>query len=297
MKKLLKKLFILGLLFNIFYISQIYAGIDLTSIPESSSITSASLSNAPGWIPWVASVWISLLKTIKLILWWVLLIFIVYTWVQMVMSMWENEEDLNSAKRQIRYSIIWLIFINIPGSLYEAFNTRKWNIDQRITDWEATNRIGNLFINTTLFEDTLNWKIIWFIEVLISGVAMFMLTIAWLKILLARWREEEVSKWKNKIVWSIIWLIFVWFIEVWQSVIYKWKIADWASLFETLANLSLFFAWPIAIIYLSIAWYYYVTSNGEEDKIKKAKSIVVNIIIATAIILASYTFLLDLATL
>jgi hypothetical protein len=48
---------------------------------------------------------------------------------------------------------------------------------------------------------------------------------------------------------------------------------------------------------LTIAGYYYITSNGKEERVKKAKSIVINTILATLILLASYTFLLDLATL
>jgi len=64
-----------------------------------------------------------------------------------------------------------------------------------------------------------------------------------------------------------------------------------------MASLALFFAGPVAIFFLTIAGYYYISSNGKEDRIKKAKSIVINTVLATLILLASYTFLLDLATL
>ena len=39
-----------------------------------------------------------------------------------------------------------------------------------------------------------------------------------------------------------------------------------------------------------------ITSNGDEERVKKAKSIIINTILATLILLAAYTFLLDLAT-
>ena len=293
MKILLKLSIIFTLLFSIFYAQQVIAGVNTSSIP-STNITNVSISN-PTW--WIIGIWTSLLTTIKIALWWILLIFIVYTWAQMIMSMWSDEEELKTSKRQIRYSVVWLIFINIPSSLYNAFYPeRRGDINESINNWEDWRTATNLFFSSA-FEDTLNWKIILFIEVLISGVAIFMLTVAWVKIILARWRDEEVTKGKHKIIWSIIWLIFVWFIETWQSFIYSWRIEDWVNLFETIANLSLFFAWPIAIIYLSIAWYYYVTSNGDEEKVKKAKSIIVNTVIATVIVLASYTLLLDLSNL
>ena len=75
---------------------------------------------------------------------------------------------------------------------------------------------------------------------------------------------------------------------------FKWQGQE---LFATLANLALFFAWPIAIFFLSLAGYYYITAGGDDDKVKKAKSIVFNTLIATIILLGIYTFLLDLKTL
>jgi hypothetical protein len=51
------------------------------------------------------------------------------------------------------------------------------------------------------------------------------------------------------------------------------------------------------MVFLTIAAYTYITANGDDEKIKKAKNIVVNVILATIILLASYTFLLDLITL
>jgi len=48
---------------------------------------------------------------------------------------------------------------------------------------------------------------------------------------------------------------------------------------------------------MTLAAYYYITANGEEEKVKKAKNIIVNTVFATLILLAAYTFLLDLVTL
>jgi hypothetical protein len=56
-------------------------------------------------------------------------------------------------------------------------------------------------------------------------------------------------------------------------------------------------AGPVAIVFLTLAWYYYITANGDDERISKAKNIIINTLIATVILLASYTFLLDLAKL
>lgn len=51
----------------------------------------------------------------------------------------------------------------------------------------------------------------------------------------------------------------------------------------------------MAIFFLILGGYYYITSAGDEEKAKKGKGIVVNTFIATIILIASYTFLKDLA--
>lgn len=243
--------------------------------------------------------WFSLLTRIKTILAWLMVIYIVYTGAQMIMSMWTDEEQLSSSKRQLWYTVIAFVFINIPGSLYQAFDSKWWSVWNTTysswfkTPWNET----NLFMDAFSLWRTLNTDIIGFIEIMISFIAIVIIIIAGINMLVSRWREEKLTEAKNKIIWSVIWLLLVWFLETWKYVVFKWEIDDWADFFETATNLALFFAGPIAIIFLTIAAYTFITSNGDEEKVKKAKSIVVNVLIATVILLASYTFLLDLVTL
>lgn len=246
---------------------------------------------------------IEVLKTVKVIFWGVLIIFIVYVGIQMIVSLGRNEEELKKAKTSLQYAAIGLAFINIPGSIYNAF--RKWQygttIDGRTGYTSFVRTPGqsdnNLFIDMFSFWQTLNQNIIWFLEVSISGMAILMIIISGIKIIISRGKEEELTKQRTKITWSILWLIFIGFIESWKYVAFKGNIDDGVNLFETISNLALFFAGPIAMFFLTLAAYYYITSNGEEERIKKAKTIVINTVLATIILLASYTFLLDLATL
>jgi hypothetical protein len=41
------------------------------------------------------------------------------------------------------------------------------------------------------------------------------------------------------------------------------------SLITRLINLALFFAAPTALFFLTLAGYYYITSNGDEERAKK----------------------------
>lgn len=267
---------------------------------EIDNSNSISISSSSDISDTVNNIWLNILSKIKYIFSWVLLIYLVYAGAQMIMSMWTDDEELSSAKRSIWYAWIGLFFINMPRAIYNAVKWDKTNINWWIWNswsndiWSSTT---NLFINTDVFVLTLNNTVIKFIEIMLVWIAITIIIIAWLKIITSRWREEQVTESKNKIIWSIIWLIFIWFIEAWQKFAYKWAISDWKNIFETIANLALFLAWPIAIFFLTLAWYYYITSWWDEEKAKKWKNIIINTVLATAILLVSYVFLYDLMSL
>lgn len=304
MKKIIKLLILSIFIYLSFNITNAAWVIDTTTIDPAMSKIKESSINMASWnlSETINFTWISILSQVKAIIWWVAIIFMVYLWIMMVMSMWSDEEQLSSSKRQLRMVLIWLLFINIPWTLYTSFhkdNLAWTTIDNKVTTsgWLNESNDWSFLVNSYIFWYTVNDNIIWFMKILIWAVAVFMIILAWIKILTARWRDEQVTEAKWKIFYSVLWLIFIWVIEVWKQITYSWSIEDWNNLFDQIANLALYFAWPVAIFFLMLAWYYYITSSGDEEKTKKAKTIVVNTIFATLILIAAYTFLLDLATL
>lgn len=271
------------------------------NIPGTENITQVSLTTpVSSDISWsITYVWFSILETVKRILMGVIVIFIVYIGIQMIISMWSDEEKLSAAKRQLWYMIVALVFINIPMVLFNAFfrGGNAWTVGGNITwgSFESESTSSNIFFNYWVFE-SVTTNVIFFMEIMIFAAAVFMITLTWIQLLVSRWREERVTEAKNKILYSILALIFVGLIEAWKAIAFGGSLSDGRNLFESLANLALFFAAPVAIFFLTLAGYYYITSNGDEERAKKAKSIVINTFIATLILLASYTFLLELST-
>ena len=297
MKTFLKILLLFGLTFFMLWDTSFsnYA------IPWS-DINNVSINDSSSWDIQndLNRLWSSLLLKAKVVVQWLLIIFIVYAGIQMIISMWSDEEKLSSSKRQIRYVLIAIIFINVPWAIFDAFRPENHGI----VDWEpnpnnfvAEPTGDSIFINDVMFGDLFDDKIIGFVKVLLFILAIIMIIMAGIKIMTARWRDDHVKDGKTKIIYSILALIFAWIMEAWKYIAFNWDVTGWLDLFGTLANLALFFAWPTAIFFLTLAGYYYITANGEEEKVKKAKSIVINTVLATIILLASYTFLLDLANL
>jgi hypothetical protein len=215
----------------------------------------------------------------------------------MITSMWSDEEDLSRWKRILRYSLIWMLFINMPWTIYNAIKWDRANVSWWVwwgSWWGDPSSLQNLFINTE-FATTINNTVIKFLKIWLVWIAVIVIIWSWISIIISRWKEDKLSEAKNKILWSIIWLIFVWFIEIWQRFVYTWDIKDaWTDIFKTIANLALFLAAPTAIFFLCLAWYYYITAGWDQEKTKKWKSIIVNVVIATVILLVSYIFLIDL---
>ena len=302
MKKIL--IFLTILLGSFFLLSVESSFAVAVDIPGDAAIKSVSLDiwSSGNIVEDASNIGFRSLVIIKRFLMGILVIFMVYIWAMMIMSMWSDEEQLSSAKRQIWYSLVALIFINIPGTLYEAFykngdtsvGSKVWN---GAFEEASSDTSGNLFFDFVVFGHTLNNQIIMFLEIMVFIAAIFMITIAGISLMTSRWREEKMKEAKTKIIYTILALIFVWIIEAWKRLAFGGVIDDGINLFESLANLALFFAAPVAIFFLTLAWYYYITSNGDEERVKKSKSIIINTLLATLILLAAYTFLLDLATL
>lgn len=272
------------------------------TIPWVDKIDDVSITTTTTWDIQndVNNIWKSLLQKAKVVIQWILVILIVFIGIQMIISMWNDDEKLSQAKRSLWYVVIWVIFINIPWALFNAFTPKtRWTVDWSTGQWSfvSTNNDWAVLFDPFSFGSTFDDKIIWFFKILIFAIAVVMLILAWINIITSRWKEEKVTEAKSKVIYSILALIFLWIVESWKYVAFQWSIEDWLNLFWSLANLALFLAWPVAIFFLILAWYYYITSNWDEDRVKKAKNIVINTVLATLILLASYTFLLDLATL
>lgn len=235
----------------------------------------------------------NVLKTLKIVVWAVLVVYIIYAWVMMIWAMWA-EDELKKSKNSIWYAIVWLLFLNIPWALYQALSWKATTDDITSGLWEKTTIYNrNIFMNSSAFWDVL-WGIVSFLQVSIVALAVFIFVYQWIKLITAWWQDEVIKEAKNKILYSLMWLLFLWVIEAWRVTVFTSNFDAGKDIFTRLSNLALFFAGPIAIFFICLAGYYYITAAWEDEKIKKAKSIVFNTVIATLILLWMYTFLLDI---
>ena len=237
------------------------------------------------------------LHSVKVLVSFLAVIFIVYSGTMLVVAM-GDEKAIGTQKKQLMYSLVAFLFVNIPGDIYALFARKQVSSVTQNLAGSYTNSVtsgSNIFVNFFEWNSTVENGILSFVRIGIIGAAVFMFTLAAFELITSGGAEDKIKRSKGRILYWVLGLIFLAVIQAWVQVIYSGDIGRGQGIFSQLSNMALFFAGPTAIFFLLLGGYYYVTSAGDEEKAKKGKAIVINTFIAVIILLASYAFLKDLA--
>jgi Type IV secretion system pilin len=240
-------------------------------------------------------VWLRILTAIRLVVSGFALIYLVLIGVYMIVFS-ETEERVKSQKNQIIYALIGFFFLNIPWLVYTVF-FGSLSSTPSVSTRSIWSGLSTDLWDTTALSGASGFipQIISFFEVFIFWVAILMFSWGFFRLILS-WGDEEIQKKaKNRIVYGILGLMFLAFVKVWSGVVARWDFfGEVSTIWSKLLWLALYFAAPIVIFFLVIWAYYYITSAGDEERTKKAKSIFINTLIAALILLWAYSFLSDL---
>jgi hypothetical protein len=278
--------------------ASVFASVDLNSVAP--GVASVSAGTVAGGNIDDKAVYgaLSVIRTAKTVISALAITYLAYVGIMMVIAR-GGEDELSKQKRQLMYALVAFLFLNIPGSIYAVFgNKRTLDVSYADTNGSFTNvqtTGSNIFVNFFEWDGTVENGILMFVRVGLVGVSVFLFTLAGFRLIAGGGSEETIKEAKNRILYGVLSLVFLGFMQVWVQVAYSGDIPKANGLFAQLSNLALFFAGPTAIFFLILGAYYYITSAGDDERAKKGKSIVVNTFIATIILLASYTFLKDLA--
>lgn len=266
--------------------------------PGMEKIENASISiNAWDGEIWINSarwVFFKLLSLARIVVGWFALIYIVLMGVNMIVHS-ENESEISKQKMQILYTLIGFIFLNVPTIVYDVFMSgeRKSISD---TEWNKTN-IDDWFINTSNFTPFLT-NIVEMLKVVVLIIAVLMITWWIFKLIIDRGKGEWRKDAQNVILYGGAGLLFLWVVEIWSKTFSASNITNaigWANWLASKFFWAAFYlAAPVAIFFLIVGAYYYITSMGDESRTKKWKAIIFNTLIATVILLLSYSFISEI---
>lgn len=113
-------------------------------------------------------------------------------------------------------------------------------------------------------------NLIAFLRVFAFGAAVTMFTWGMFSLITSGGDDEKRKRSKNRLIYGIIGLIFLGFVQLWGSVVAG---GDFVKAIPAVGNvfltLALYFAAPVAIFTLMWGAYTWITSAGDEDRMKK----------------------------
>ncbi|EKD30405.1 MAG: hypothetical protein ACD_78C00066G0004, partial [uncultured bacterium (gcode 4)] len=227
----------LGIILNLAPLS--FAGVQ--NIPGEGDLRSVSA----GPISWGDSLdklqtgGLKILHSVKVVISFLAVIFIVYAGTMMVVAM-GDEKVISTQKRQLMYSLIAFLFVNIPGEIYTLFARKQvssvtQNLSGSYTDSVTSG--SNIFINFFEWNSTVENGVLSFFRVGIIGAAVFMFTLAAFKLITSGGSEEKIKEAKGRILYGTLWLIFLGVIQWWIQVAYSGDIGRGQGIFAQLSNL------------------------------------------------------------
>jgi hypothetical protein len=241
------------------------------------------------------NLWLSILWVLRTVVSWIALIYMVMIGVYMVIGS-DSEDTVKTQRKQIIYALIGFLFLNIPSLVYTVFSPEPgWASIGSDPNWSNTYG-GSLFWNTAGFEGIIG-NLIAFLRVFVFGVAVTMFTWGLFSLIVSGGDDERRKKATNRIIYGIIGLIFMWFVELWGRLV---AAGDFTKVIPnvsgTLFSLVMYFAAPISIFMIAWGAYYFITSAGDEERMKKGKSILINTGIALIILLSALSFITELTS-
>lgn len=242
------------------------------------------------WNEWIKWLLFNIWRDLRIIIYGI----IALIWIIIVIRLifWNNtEEEVKKFKTFLIWWSIWIILMQISFVFYDVLFDKS--IDGDLWDKAVENIIQN-FIDLLLL--------------LTSFIFIAIMIYAFYMTITAGWDEEKAKKWKTTIIQALIWFIVIkasdvlikntyeaWCTSGWINVFWVTRvcenITENAKLIITLINWLNTFVVLVVVILTIYAWFLIMTWTQEEDKQKKAKSILLYIAVWILILFANYLIL------
>lgn len=254
------------------WITTTYA-LEPTTIPGGDQIAKGSITvigaDSANSVDAVKGFGLRILGILRMVIAGVALIYLVMIGAHMILGS-DNEETVKTQRKQIYYALIGFVFLNIPSLIYQVFSPEtagNGNFIGQPPSWGATT--GSFFWNTAGYDGMIG-NLIAFLRVFAFGIAVTMFTWGAFSLITSGADDEKRKQSKNRLIYGVIGLIFLGFVQLWGSVVAG---GDFIKAIPALGNvfltLALYFAAPVAIFTLMWGAYTWITSAGDEDRMKK----------------------------
>ncbi|MBI5152507.1 hypothetical protein HZA39_03160 [Candidatus Peregrinibacteria bacterium] len=204
-----------------------------------------------------------------------------------------NEETIKKHTKQLMYAIAGLALVSLSGDMIKIFGVETGgplkNPSEMIGRVVEFNKITKI--------------VIVFFKYLIGGIAVFQVIASGLHLITLE-DESKLDEDKKKLLYGIVGFVLIIFSETLvQKVFYKIDISKYAGtsgvqtgmdpargLAEIVSatNYVVSFVGPLAVLALIVGAIMYITAGGEEEKMNKAKRVIIAAAIGIIIIYGAF---------
>ena len=241
------------------------------------------------WSKWIQNTTIRIARDLKNLFFIIASLYLLIIVLKLLFSQ-KSEEEIWNFKKWIIWISVWIIITQISYSfIYILFDK---NIDSTLA-WN--------FINTIIE------PLIWLLEITASFFFLSIMIFTFYRLISANWNEEKIKSAKESVFYALFWFFLIQISKVLVSSIF-WKTIcvsnetcintkqitnlSWIStLIVDIINWLNWFVWIIVILMIIYAWFLIFIFSWDEEKIKKAKNIILYIIIWLFILSVNYIIL------
>jgi heme/copper-type cytochrome/quinol oxidase subunit 2 len=211
----------------------------------------------------------------------------------------ENEEELTNIKKGMTYTLIAFMIISMSQDVAQIFNFV-----------DASDKTRSILQNpSTILSKVVIWNkqvqiVITFIKYILASFAGVMIVRSSIKLVTSGGNDEEVSKHRHSILYSIAGLLLVYGGDIFINKVFyvvntksytptdgiKWSVDAGQGVKELvgITNMIVSFVGPVAILMLIVAAIMYLAAGGKDENMQKAKRIIVATVIGIVIIYGAF---------
>lgn len=220
-----------------------------------------------------SSMWWHLWDVIRYIWYALVVLFIVISWVKLLTS-WSDPEKVKTTLKSLLYILLWSIL----------FFWCVW-ILWSVLKFEVASWSDSLVDNLQWTQNSLLFFVLSFLKAFAFIAAIFMIVIHWFKIMSNADKSDKVKVGLKWLLNVIIALIIIKLID------YIYYIAQLPNLVTEATNLIIeiakilwFIIWALMVIMIFYAWFLFITDQWNSENMKKAKNIIVWILVSAVVI-------------
>ena len=192
-----------------------------------------------------------------------------------------NEDTIVKQKKNFLWAFLGFVILMVAGGVSDIFNPEKATSGALIKFSDARAQVMGI-------ANYLKW--------MLGSIIVLLMTVSGIRMITASGNEEVINKQKMNIIWSGIGMLIILLASNLVNAIYVVKDSVAAPAATTTAateiggiiRLILVFLGPVAVLFTLYAGFYYLTALDNEERTKKARTMIVAGVTGIVIIYAAY---------